>query len=102
MDWLALLKDFLALVPSVAFAAPLIALVVDLLKYVKLPDGYGGLVALGLNVAFYIAVGAFGQEAVQPWVNLLAPILSALLGLLGSDIVHKLGVKFELFPFKSH
>lgn len=106
-DFSQLLEKILQLAPTVVFAAPLIAILVDQAKRLfGLPDGKAPLLSAALNTAIYILVIAAGeahlkdiQDIVQA-MELLAPIVAAwLAALLGTNVVHnwltKTGIGFS-------
>jgi hypothetical protein len=96
LDLTGFLETVLGLVPQVAFAATLIAFIVDQAKrFLKLEDGKAPLVSLALNAVVWAVIALFGDAHLDDIKNvvsameLLAPIVvSLLLSLLGSNAVH--------------
>lgn len=82
-----------ALFPVVAPAVPFISMFVDLLKKVGLPDGYAPLVSLVVNAAFWVLVAATGEVAVDGWLEILTVVMTAVLMLAGTDLVHNIFTK---------
>jgi len=96
MEIMEFVNGLLALVPVVAFAAPLIAFVIDTTKRFGLPDGYAPLVSGLLNLALYAVVYFVGEahadqvQTVVEAVTMLAPVIVALfVSLLGTTGAHK-------------
>ena len=99
-DVLAFLEAALKLVPVVVVAAPLIALIVDLLKKLNIvQDGMAGLVSLVLNALFWVGLYIAGQLGIQAEAELFiqkfaefAPVVLALIfALFGSQWFHNFG-----------
>ena len=98
----ALLEAALNLVPLVAVAAPLIALLIDLGKRFKwIGDGNAGMWSLILNAAFWVGLHFAAQSGVEkPATDLIvavaafAPVVVAfVLALVTANSVHKLAAK---------
>jgi len=99
------LNDLLVLVPVIAFAAPLIAFLVDTFKRFGLPDGYAPLISGVLNLGMYAALYFLSdQEAeIQTVIEAmyqLAPIILALfVSVLSTksahDLLEKVGIGFS-------
>ena len=96
MEFITFLEALLDLVPEVAAAASFIAVVIDQLKRVGLPDGYAPLVNGVLNLVFFTIL-YFAPEAendiatITGAFEVLAPyIVSIILSIVGATKVHKL------------
>ena len=64
--FLDVLSEYLGLLPVVAVAAPLIAILVNLAKKAGLPDGYGGVLSGFLNL---IAWAVLAVAARLPYIR---------------------------------
>jgi hypothetical protein len=89
---LAFLLELCDLIPAVAFGAPFIAFVIDLLKRLpkySLPDGYAPLVSGLLNLALYAALFFFKdkQDAITGIVQALNTLAPFILMLFTSTLV---------------
>jgi len=96
MEFVKFIEALLEMVPQVAFAAPVIAILIDQLKRVGLPDGYAPLASGLLNLTFFALVyflperegdiATIAEAAAQ-----LAPfVVSFVLSLLTAAKVHQL------------
>jgi len=108
MEFVEFIEALLEMVPQVAFAAPVIAILIDQLKRVGLPDGYAPLINGVLNLVFFTIL-YFAPEAendiatITGAFEVLAPyIVSIILSIVGAAKVHKLllptGVGFSHTP----
>jgi len=96
MEFVAFLEAVLDMVPEVAFAAPLIAVLIDQAKRIGLPDGFAPLMSAALNFAFFTVL-YFLPESEADVATLagafetLAPfVVSFVLSLLAAAKVHQL------------
>lgn len=104
-DLIAYGEYLVSAVPVIGGAAVLISVVVSVGKSVGvIPDGYAGLVSLGLNAAAWVALGIatqFGvEEEALSIVGALgtfgAAVLPLLLSTLGSKAYHEIYNVLEL------
>jgi len=102
MTWLDFIDTIGALFPIITPAIPVISMLVDLMKRFGLPDGWAPRASVILNIIFWVAVTLAGEIEVTKWIDILVPLLTALLMLFGEELVHKFLVWAKSWLAVSH